>query len=151
MFINLVAVGSVKEEYYREKINWYVKKIKTVTGINLMEIPDEPIPQNAKEALFEKIKDTEGRHILEKIKNTDFVVALCIDGTMAGEQGTFHEIFKKAGRTDCITFIIGGSLGLSEQVIKRANYRLSFSPMTFPHQLMRVMLLEQLCNFIYDR
>ncbi len=151
MFINLIVVGSVKEEYYREKIDWYVKKIKTVTNINLIEIPDEPIPQNAKEALFEKIKDTEGRRILEKIKNTDFVVALCIDGNMAGEQGSFRGIFNKAKRTDCITFIIGGSLGLSEQVIKRADYKLSFSPMTFPHQLMRVMLLERLYDFICDR
>ncbi|MCM1272362.1 MAG: 23S rRNA (pseudouridine(1915)-N(3))-methyltransferase RlmH [Clostridium sp.] len=151
MFINLIAVGSVKEEYFREKIAWYIKKIKTAATINLIEIPDEPIPQNAKELILQKIKQKEGERILEKIKNTDYVVALCIEGDMADGQETFQRIFNRAGRTDCVTFIIGGSLGLSEQVTSRADDKLSFSPMTFPHQLMRVMLLERLYAFTCDR
>ncbi|MDE6025159.1 MAG: 23S rRNA (pseudouridine(1915)-N(3))-methyltransferase RlmH [Lachnospiraceae bacterium] len=151
MFINLIVVGSVKEIYYREKIDWYIKKIKAFANINLIEIPDEPIPQNAKGLIFERIKETEGRRILEKIKNTDYVVVLCIDGNIAKEHGTWKSIFNKAEKAECITFIIGGSLGLSKNVISRADYKLSFSPMTFPHQLMRVMLLEQIYGFICDR
>lgn len=145
MIINILAVGSIKEQYFRNKISEYVSAIKKKNQLNIIEIPDCPIPKNAGERIMYKIKEQEGNEILAHIKGDNYVVALCIEG-VPSKDDIFGKLVKKAQDKVCntITFVIGGSLGLSDSVVKRADYRLSFSPMTFPHQLMRVMLLSKL-------
>lgn len=150
MNIKIVCVGSVKEEYYRNKIKEYVSQVNKYSGITITELTDEPIKQQGSE----RIKELEGIRIIEKLSPRDFVVALCIEGDMNAGENIFRKLIKKASDKDCenIVFIIGGSLGLWEEVVKRADYKLSFSPMTFPHQLMRVMLLEQIASAVtYDK
>lgn len=143
--IKLITVGSIKESFYKNKIEEYISQIKKHTDISVVEFKDESIPSNAGEAVCRDIKKREGEKILSKINNTDYVIALCIEGTLT-DSNKLCNIIKQAASSYAgdITFIIGGSLGLSDAVIKRANYKLSFSRMTFPHQLMRVMLLEQI-------
>ncbi len=145
MTINILAVGNVKEAYYRNKINEYIAGIKKKTDIRLITVNDCPIPKGAGERINEKIKQKEGQDILSHIGGRDYVVALCIEGKVIKE-GDFSSFVKCAEDKMCsvLTFVIGGSLGLHENVIKRADFKLSFSPMTFPHQLMRVMLLERI-------
>lgn len=145
MKIKLIVVGKIKENYYKNLIDEYIKGINKYKNIELIEVKDEPIPQNANESQQDTVKSEEGKKILSHINNNDYVVALCIDGKSANRR-TLLDIIKK-GQENCVhsvTFIIGGSLGLCDDVEKRANYKMSFSKMTFPHQLMRVMLLEQL-------
>lgn len=115
--------------------------------LELIELKDESIPKGAGESVVEKIKDMEGEKILEHILPGEYVVALCIDGRATTED-KLHGIMEAAEERAAsgITFVIGGSLGLGSEVIKRADYRMSFSRMTFPHQLMRVMLLAQLAK-----
>ena len=145
MKIKLIVVGKIKENYYRNLINEYISGVNKYKNIELIEVKDEPIPQNANESQQNAVKSEEGKRILSHINFNDYVVALCIDGKSANQK-TLVDILKK-GQENCVqsvAFIIGGSLGLCDDVIKRANYKMSFSKMTFPHQLMRVMLLEQL-------
>ena len=143
--IKIITVGSVKEEFYRNKINEYMTSISKHSNASIIELKDESIPSNAGEAAVEDIKKREGERILSSIDSTDYVVALCIDGRLTNTNGVASLMSKaSADYTGCVCFIIGGSLGLNDAVIRRANYKLSFSRMTFPHQLMRVMLLEQI-------
>lgn len=143
--LKIIVVGKVKEEFYRNKINKFVNTIRKKCSIEIIELEDESIPKNASGSIMSLVKEKEGKRILENIDNQDYVVALCIDGKITGDK-ELADIF--SGRINMgnenIVFIIGGSLGLSDYVVKRANYKLSFSRMTFPHQLMRVMLLEQI-------
>lgn len=147
MDIKVIVVGSVKEAYYRNKIEIYRKKIAQCRSFEMLELKDESIPKNAAESVVEKIKDMEGEKILAHVLPGEYVIALCIDGRATTEE-KLHEIMESAEERAAsgITFVIGGSLGLGSGVIKRADYRMSFSRMTFPHQLMRVMLLEQLAK-----
>ncbi len=145
MNIKLIAVGKVKEEYYRKKIEELKSDINYVhkKRIEIIEVPDESIPVKQSTPVLEGIKNKEGDRILSKIDKNDYVVALCIDGKPT-EQKKLKELFVRAKENYCSSFVlvIGGSLGLSDDVIKRADYKLSISNMTFPHQLMRVMMLE---------
>lgn len=143
--IKVIAVGSVKEAYYRNKIELYGKKIAQHHSFEMIELKDESIPRNVGESVVEKIKNMEGEKILDYILPGEYVIALCIDGRATTED-KLREIMEAAEERAAsgITFVIGGSLGLGRGVIKRADYRMSFSRMTFPHQLMRVMLLAQL-------
>lgn len=152
MIINILAVGNVKENYYRDKIGEYVAEIKKKIDIRLITVKDCPIPKGAGERINDKIKQQEGQDILSHIGGRDYVVALCIEGKALNE-GDFSSFVRLAEDKMCstLTFVIGGSLGLHENVIKRADFKLSFSPMTFPHQLMRVMLLERMKAAICDR
>lgn len=143
--IKIITVGSVKEAFYRNKIDEYMNDIKKRSNATIFELKDESIPSNAGDSIMDEIKNREGERILSCIDNTDYVVALCIEGKLTNKNGVASLIQKaSANYTGSITFIIGGSLGLSDKVVRRANYKLSFSRMTFPHQLMRVMLLEQI-------
>lgn len=145
--IKIIVVGNVKEAYYRNKIEIYKKKIAQFHKIDIIEIKDESIPKNAGEVISQKIKDAEGEKILERILPGEYVIALCIDGQVTTEK-KLDKLMKTAEERSVpgIVYVIGGSLGLGSRVIKRADYKLSFSNMTFPHQLMRVMLLEQLAK-----
>lgn len=143
--LKIIVVGKVKEEFYRNKINKFVNTIRKKCSIEIIELEDESIPKNASGSIMSLVKEKEGKRILENIDNQDYVVALCIDGKITGDK-ELADIFSDRinMENENIVFIIGGSLGLSDYVVKRANYKLSFSRMTFPHQLMRVMLLEQI-------
>jgi len=143
--IKLIVVGKVKEEYYRAKIDELIHVINKNNNIQIIELEDESIPKNAGESIMHLVKEKEGERILENINNQDYVIALCIDGKITDDKG-LENIFSDRHKqeTECIDFVIGGSLGLDDKVVRRANYKLSFSKMTFPHQLMRVMLLEQI-------
>lgn len=149
MNIKIITVGNVKELYYRNKISEYMNSIPKRYKAELIELKDESIPKNAGDNVLNSIKETEGSRILECVNSSDYVIALCIDGIKTTNQGMTRQLDKAASLgKDTVVFIIGGSLGLSDAVVKRANYKLSFSDMTFPHQLMRVMLLAEINDVV---
>ena len=144
MRINVVCVGKIKEKYFTMAIDEYSKRLSRYCKLNIIELPDEKTPDNASEAQELQIKKKEGERILSHIKDQEYVIALAIQGKMLDSVELAKKIDSLGTYGDSqITFVIGGSLGLADDVLKRANMKLSFSPMTFPHQLMRVVLLEQ--------
>ncbi|MBE5944184.1 MAG: 23S rRNA (pseudouridine(1915)-N(3))-methyltransferase RlmH [Lachnospiraceae bacterium] len=147
--IKIIVVGKVKEEYFRNIINEYIKDINRYVSVELIEVSDESIPKNPSQIVVDGIKEKEGDKILSHIQNIDYVIPLCIEGKLT-DNSILKEKINSAIRDiqGSVCFIIGGSLGLSDRVIKRGNYRLSFSKMTFPHQLMRVMLLEEIARAV---
>jgi 23S rRNA (pseudouridine1915-N3)-methyltransferase len=145
MNITIISVGKIKEKFMREAAGEYTKRLSKYCRLSFAEVPDKRAPENLSLKEEIQIKIDEGEGILKKIKDTQYVIALDIEG----KQLTSEELSQKidalalSGKSD-IVFVIGGSLGLSEDVLKRANFKLSFSKMTFPHQLMKVILLEQI-------
>ncbi|MGN0317356.1 MAG: 23S rRNA (pseudouridine(1915)-N(3))-methyltransferase RlmH [Lachnospira sp.] len=143
--ITIVCVGKIKESFFTQAVGEYSKRLSGYCKLEIIELPDEKTPDNASEQLNLKIKDKEGERILSAIKDDAFVIALAIEGKMLDSVELSDKINELAvGGVSNITFVIGGSLGLSQNVMNRADYKLSFSKMTFPHQLMRVILLEQI-------
>lgn len=144
MKITVISVGKIKEKYFTGAINEYAKRLTKYCKLEQIEVPDEKAPENLSEKEMIQVKDKEGDRILGKINDQAYVIALAIEGKQMTSEGLSEHI-EKLGVTgkSHIVFVIGGSLGLSEKVLKRANYKLSFSRMTFPHQLMKVVLLEQ--------
>ncbi len=145
MKITLVTVGKLKERYLEDAVAEYSKRLGRYCSLKIEETADEKAPEGAGKAEETRIKDKEGQRILSLIHKDDYVVALAIEGKMM-DSLEFASAIEKLGieGTSSIVFVIGGSLGLSEEVMKRADLSLSFSKMTFPHQLMRVILLEQI-------
>lgn len=145
MKITLVTVGKIKERYLEDAIGEYSKRLSRYCKLEIVQLADEKTPDGASEALELQIKEREGRRILSNIKDGAYVIALAIEGQMLSSEELSVKI-QKLGVNGAghLIFVIGGSLGLSEEVMKRADYALSFSRMTFPHQLMRVVLLEQI-------
>lgn len=145
MNIKIIAVGKLKEKYLKEAVLEYSKRLSKYCRINIIEVPDEKTPENMRKAEEKVAKGKEGQGILKHIKSDTYVIALDVQGKMISseELADFINDLSIRGRSN-IAFVIGGSLGLSDEVLKKADYRLSFSPMTFPHQLMRVILLEQI-------
>ena len=145
MNIKIIAVGKIKEKYMKEGIKEYLKRLSKYCNLEIIEVEDEKAPENLSKKDIEIIKNKEGRKLLSKIPQNSFIISLEIEG----KEISSEELSKKmedlmvSGIND-ITFIIGGSLGLSQEVRNKANYKLSFSKMTFPHQLMRIILLEQI-------
>ncbi len=145
MSMSIIAVGRMKEKPYRAMADEYLKRLSRYGKFEEIELPDLPEPQNSSPAIEEQIKQKEGDAILAKIKPGDYVIALTIPGKKWDSPGLSRHLDELMARgTSSMVFIIGGSLGLSDKVIARADEQLSMSPMTFPHQLARVMLLEQL-------
>ncbi|MDG4657579.1 23S rRNA (pseudouridine(1915)-N(3))-methyltransferase RlmH [Ectobacillus antri] len=144
MNISIITIGKLKEKYLKQGIEEYVKRLSAYAKIEIIELADEKAPENLSVAEMEMVKEKEGIRILEKISDDTHVIALAIQGKMKSSEELAKEIDRLAtyGKSK-IAFIIGGSLGLSDQVMKRANDSLSFSKMTFPHQLMRLILVEQ--------
>ncbi|MFX3623284.1 MAG: 23S rRNA (pseudouridine(1915)-N(3))-methyltransferase RlmH [Ectobacillus sp.] len=144
MNISIVTIGKLKEKYLKQGIDEYLKRLSTYAKVEIIELPDEKAPENLSEAEMEMVKEKEGIRILEKVSDDTHVIALAIEGKMKSSEELAKDLDRLAtyGKSK-IAFIIGGSLGLSSQVMKRANDMLSFSKMTFPHQLMRLILLEQ--------
>lgn len=142
--INFISVGKIKEGALRSLISEYTKRISKFCNVNHVEIKDLACDDNASESDKKQVMDHEGRLILGKITEREFVIALAIEGRKYTSD-TFAELIEKGmvqGGSK-LTFIIGGSLGLSDEVKQRANQLVSFSDLTFPHQLMKVILLEQ--------
>ncbi len=145
MKITLLTVGKIKEKYWVQAIAEYTKRLSSYAKIEIIEAADEKTPDQASAAAEEQIKKKEGERILAKCPADAYVIALAILGkSLTSEQ--LAEKIESLGvyGTSHIVFVIGGSLGLSDEVLKRADYKLSFSAMTFPHQMMRVILLEQI-------
>ena len=145
MKITLITVGKIKEKYFTDAIAEYMKRLSRYCKPEIIQVADEKTPENAALAVEKQVKDTEGERILRHVAEDAFVVALEIRGEMLSSEELADFIERKqVSGTSHIQFVIGGSLGLSEAVLRRADYRLSFSRMTFPHHLMRVVLLEQI-------
>lgn len=145
MEIRILTVGKIKEKYLNAGIAEYSKRLSRYCKLSFIQVPDEKTPDKASDSLNIQIKDTEGDRLLKHIREQDYVIALAIDGKMLDSVELSSKIEQLGVQgTSSITFVIGGSLGLSDRVLKRADYKLSFSRMTFPHQLMQMILLEQI-------
>ncbi len=145
MKITLLTVGKIKEKFYRQAIEEFQKRLKRYCKLELIEAADEKTPDCPSARQLEQILQKEGERLNKYIRAQDYVVALVIEGQQLDSQQLSEKIQTLGlNGTSSITFVIGGSLGLSNELKKRADYCLSFSKMTFPHQLMRVILLEQI-------
>ncbi|RFB10631.1 23S rRNA (pseudouridine(1915)-N(3))-methyltransferase RlmH [Bacillus sp. HNG] len=144
MNITIVTIGKLKEKYLIQGINEYLKRLTAYAKVEIIELADEKAPENLSETEMEQVKQKEGARILAKLSDDTHVIALAIEGKMKSSEQLAADIDNLAtyGKSK-IAFVIGGSLGLSKDVMKRANDTLSFSKMTFPHQLMRLILVEQ--------
>lgn len=144
MKITLITVGKIKEKYLKDAIAEYSKRLSKYCKLEIIEVADEKTPDQASENVEQQIRKKEGERILRYVKEDAYVITLEIGGTMLDSVAFAKKIetLGVQGKSHII-FIIGGSIGLGEDVLKRSDYRLSFSKMTFPHQLMRVILLEQ--------
>ena len=145
MKIDILCVGKVKESYFNGAISEYVKRLQRYAQIRIIEVKDEMTPQQASEKMEEQIRQLEGNRLLKFMDDNAFQIVLAIEGKqMTSEELSSFISQKEVAGISHIQMIIGGSLGLSEEIKKKADYQLSFSKMTFPHQLMRVILLEQI-------
>lgn len=145
MKITIVCVGKIKEKFYRDALAEYSKRLSRYCSLAITEVADEKTKEQATDTECAIVKDREGERILKAIREDGYVIALAIDGKNLDSVELSEKIEQLAltGKSN-VYFVIGGSLGLSDAVMKRADYKLSFSRMTFPHQLMRVILLEQI-------
>lgn len=143
--LRVIGVGKVREKYLIQGIDEYRKRLAGVAQVEVVEVPDEPLPEPWSEALAERAREAEGERIRKQIKPGSYVVALAIEGKQlkSEELAALLDRQMLSGYSD-FTFIIGGASGLAAAVLKEADFRLSFGPLTFPHQLMRLMLVEQL-------
>lgn len=145
MKVTILAVGKIKEKFYRQAIGEFEKRLSRYCKLEIVEVADEKAPDHASSAEEAQIKEKEGQRLLKYVREDAWVCALAIEGNMLDSV----ELSKKiegmgVSGVSHMMFVVGGSLGLAESVLKRADYALSFSKMTFPHQLMRVILLEQI-------
>lgn len=145
MTIKIIAVGKLKEKFLKDGIDEYTKRLSKFSKIELIEVSDEKTPERLSEAEMTQVKTKEGNRILSKIKDKEYVFALAINAKERTSEQLAEEIrqLSISGKSD-LTFVIGGSLGLSDDVLKRANTTISFGKMTYPHQLMRLILAEQI-------
>lgn len=144
MTIKIIGVGKLKEKYFKDGIAEYKKRLGAFTKIEIVEVPDEKAPENLSPSEMIDVKAKEGARILGKIKDREYVIALAIEGKQRASEVFAKELADLAtyGHPD-VTFVIGGSLGLAPEVMARANDTLSFGKLTLPHQLMRLVLIEQ--------
>ncbi|MCM1178796.1 MAG: 23S rRNA (pseudouridine(1915)-N(3))-methyltransferase RlmH [Clostridium sp.] len=150
MKYRILCIGKIKDSYYRAEIEDIQKRLLRANHhLDILEFPDEKIPEHVNEKQRQQILEKEGAHFLKRFTNRDYVVALCIEGTEL-TTGQHREAVKKAFEDgyESVTYLIGGSLGLSEELKKRSHMKLSFSKMTFPHQLMRMVLCEEIQNVL---
>ncbi|MEH7096435.1 23S rRNA (pseudouridine(1915)-N(3))-methyltransferase RlmH [Neobacillus vireti] len=145
MNISIITVGKLKEKYLRQGIEEYLKRLTAYAKVEMVEVADEKAPEELSELEMLQVKQKEGERILAKISQDTYVIALAIQGKLQSSEELAKNLDQLAtyGKSK-IAFVIGGSLGLSDEVIKRSNEQLSFSRMTFPHQLMRLILVEQI-------
>lgn len=145
MEIKIITVGKLKEKYLKLGIEEYTKRLKKYTKVTLIEVPDEKAPETLSEKEMEQVKEKEGERILAHIQDKDYVFALAILGKNYDSVGFAKQIQQlQVHGKSTLTFVIGGSLGLSDSVMKRANEAISFGAFTYPHQLMKLILVEQI-------
>ncbi|MEG1506067.1 MAG: 23S rRNA (pseudouridine(1915)-N(3))-methyltransferase RlmH [Bacilli bacterium] len=143
--IKLVVVGKCKEKALTSLVEEYVKRLRPYTKLSLIEVNDEQAPQSNSEAQNEIVKQIEGERILSKINDQDYMILLDLKGIELSSEAFSDKLENiRSYHSTNITFVIGGSLGLSEAVIKRANFRFKLSDLTFTHQMVRVLILEQI-------
>lgn len=144
MNILIVTVGKLKEKYLKQGIDEYLKRLSSYAKLEIIEVADEKAPEELSAVEMQQVKEKEAERILAKIHPDTYVIALAIDGKMKSSEELADGLDKLAtyGKSK-IAFVIGGSLGLADSVLNRADEKLSFSKMTFPHQLMRLVLVEQ--------
>ncbi len=145
MNIKIISVGKLKEKYLVQGINEYTKRFSKYCKITLVEVPDEKAPEKLSDAEMTQVKEKEGERILAQVKDKEYVFALAINGKNPSSEdfAATLDSLQTSGKSQFV-FIIGGSLGLSDQVLKRSNAQISFGKMTYPHQLMRLILVEQI-------
>lgn len=144
MNITIITVGKLKEKFFKDAVSEYLKRLSRFGKIEIIEIPDEKIPDNASSKQANVIKNKEGEKILRHIKDNTYFITMCIEGSELSSEELakkFSDLSMKSGH---VTIAIGGSLGLSDEVKNASSLRLSFGKITLPHQLMRIVLLEQL-------
>lgn len=145
MNISIICVGKLKEKYWSDAVAEYSKRLKSYCTLDIVELKESRLPDKAGPAEELAVKEAEGTDILKKIKDNMYVITLEVKGKMLSSEKLAEKIENLGiDGVSNVAFVIGGSLGLSEAVSKRANFKLSFSEMTFPHQMMRVILLEQI-------
>ena len=144
MKVKIISVGKLKEKYLKDGISEYVKRLSRFAQVELIELADEKTPDNASEKENEQILLKEGQRILGKLSERDFVFAMAIEGKLISSEGLSETFERAMQQSSTLVFIIGGSLGLAPQVKKRANELISFGRITLPHQLMRLVLAEQI-------
>ncbi|KXN75328.1 23S rRNA (pseudouridine(1915)-N(3))-methyltransferase RlmH [Lactobacillus johnsonii] len=145
MNIKIVCVGKLKEKYFKDGIAEYVKRMSRSAKVKIVQVPDEKAPEKLSPAEMEQVKEIEGKRILDKIKDKEYVYVTAIKGKERSSEAFAKELSNLTtyGHSD-ITFVIGGSLGTSDAVNKRADDLISFGKFTMPHQLMRLVLIEQI-------
>ncbi|MHC5216488.1 23S rRNA (pseudouridine(1915)-N(3))-methyltransferase RlmH [Enterococcus sp. LJL128] len=145
MRIKIITVGKLKEKYLVQGINEYLKRLQSYSKVEVIEVPDEKAPEKLSEAEMLQVKDKEGERILAKLSDSDYLFALAIDGKQPSSEDFAKDIEQLgiSGKSQ-LAFVIGGSLGLSDKVLNRSNQKISFGKMTYPHQLMRLILVEQI-------
>ena len=144
MKVKIISVGKLKEKYLKDGISEYVKRLSRFAQVELIELVDEKTPDNASEKENEQILLKEGQRILAKLSDRDFVFAMAIEGKLISSEALSETFERAMQQSSTLVFIIGGSLGLAPQVKKRANELISFGRITLPHQLMRLVLAEQI-------
>ena len=145
MNINIICIGKLKEKYWQDAVKEYSKRLGSYCTLQIIELKESPLRANASEADELAVKEAEGKEILRRIREGDYVISLEIQGkSFTSEHLAEHMEHLAIDGRSTADFIIGGSLGLSPEVSRRADLKLSFSAMTFPHQMMRVILLEQI-------
>ena len=142
--INIICVGKLKESFFKEAVDEYSKRLSRYCKLEITELPDEKIPNNPNEKQIEQIKEKECNNILSHIKKDSYIISLDLTGKQISSEELSLTLDSLSLSTSHITFIIGGSLGLTKEVLTCSNSILSFSKMTFPHQLIRIFLLEQI-------
>lgn len=145
LHIDIICVGKIKEQYLKDAISEYSKRLSKYCSLNILELPDEQVPNNLSDKLCENIKQVESSNIISHLKKDSYII--CLD--LNGKQYTSEEFSQKINSialnyNSNITFVIGGTLGMSKELLNRSNELICFSKMTFPHQLIRVFLLEQI-------
>lgn len=142
--INIICVGKIKEKYLKEAIFEYSKRLSKYCKLTITELPDQKIPDKLHPSLEQEIKEIECNNIIKHLKNNSCIIALDLKGKTFTSEDFSKELANITMQNSNITFIIGGSLGLTENLLSKCNLLVSFSKMTFPHQLIRVFLLEQI-------
>lgn len=142
--IQIICIGKLKETYLKAAIDEYCKRLSRYCKLEILELPDEKIPDKLNTNLSEEIKSKECNHIIHHIKKDSYVIALDLKGKTFTSEEFSSEIEKISMTSSTITFIIGGSLGLTKKLLDTCHQKICFSTMTFPHQLIRVFLLEQI-------
>ena len=143
--INIVCIGKIKENFFKDAINEYSKRLSKYCNLTITELSDEKIPSKVNDKIIDNIKNIEGKKILEHLKKDSYIICLDLHGKQLSSEEFSSKIDSIAlNYNSSITFIIGGTLGISNEVLNIANEKICFSKMTFPHQLIRIFLLEQL-------